>query len=135
MQKSSIDSMIMYQISLFISCQTKKTNNFIFQLRNRLTFEWLDLLKMSVVFSLASCLALFFFTMGVSESNIITIYILSVLILAIWSSGWLMTIIRPGCSCTIIQLFIYRATIFTGSISSRLSDDIYDYVFLWHYYK
>jgi len=64
--------------------------------RNRPAFEWLDLLKMSVVFSLASCLALFFFTMGVSESNIITIYILSVLILAIWSSGWLMSIISSA---------------------------------------
>lgn len=76
-------------------------------LRNRLTFEWLDLLKMSVVFSLASCLALFFFTMGVSESNIITIYILSVLILAIWSSGWLMTIIS---SAVAVLLFNFLFT-------------------------
>ncbi|MGE7841087.1 DUF4118 domain-containing protein [Lysinibacillus sp. NPDC093712] len=75
--------------------------------RNRLTIEWLDLLKMAVVFILGSFLALFFFTIGVSESNIITIYILTVLILAIWSSGWLMNIVS---SAVAVLLFNFLFT-------------------------
>ncbi|MFJ7735388.1 DUF4118 domain-containing protein [Lysinibacillus sp. NPDC097287] len=61
--------------------------------RPQLRFEWMDLLKMSVVFGLASIIGLLFLAMGVSESNIITIYILGVLVLATWTSGWVVSII------------------------------------------
>ncbi|MEG0261202.1 MAG: sensor histidine kinase KdpD, partial [Lysinibacillus sp.] len=63
------------------------------KVKPRLRFEWMDLLKMSIVFSLASIIGLWFFAKGVSESNIITIYILGVLVLAIWTSGWVVSII------------------------------------------
>ncbi|MGE7090822.1 DUF4118 domain-containing protein [Lysinibacillus sp. NPDC048646] len=73
--------------------------------RNQLTFEWLDLLKMFVVFSLVSLIGLFFYRIGVSESNIITIYILGVLILAIWSSGWMMSIISSVIAVLLFNFF------------------------------
>ncbi|WP_313893457.1 sensor histidine kinase KdpD [Psychrobacillus sp.] len=63
------------------------------EVKPHLKFEWMDLLKMFVIFSLASFIGLLFFEFGVSESNIITIYILGVLILATWTSGWIVSII------------------------------------------
>ncbi|MFY0519662.1 DUF4118 domain-containing protein [Lysinibacillus sp. UGB7] len=75
------------------------------EVRNQLTFEWLDLLKMFVVFSLVSLLSLYFFTIGVSDSNIITIYILGVLILAIWSSGWMISIISSVIAVLLFNFF------------------------------
>ncbi len=82
------------------------------EVRNQLTFEWLDLLKMFVVFSLVSLLSLYFFTIGVSDSNIITIYILGVLILAIWSSGWMISIISSVIAVLLFNFFFYGASIF-----------------------
>jgi len=75
--------------------------------KNKLSFEWLDLLKMAVVFGIVSVVGLYFYTIGVSDSNIITIYILGVLILAIWSSGWMMSIIS---SIIAVLLFNYFFT-------------------------
>ncbi|TQR16340.1 sensor histidine kinase [Psychrobacillus vulpis] len=75
--------------------------------KSQLKFEWMDLLKMSVVFSLTSLIGLFFFAIGVSESNIITIYILGVLVLASWTSGWMMSVIN---SLVAVLLFNYFFT-------------------------
>ena len=71
--------------------------------RTRLKFEWMDLLKMLAVFSLASIIGLAFFAIGVSESNIITIYILGVLVLATWTTGWMMSIISSLVSVLIFN--------------------------------
>jgi len=76
-------------------------------IKNKLLFEWLDLLKMFIVFSLLSIVGLYLYTIGISESNIITIYILGVLVLAIWSSGWIMSIIS---SIVAVLLFNYFFT-------------------------
>lgn len=77
------------------------------EMKAHLHFEWMDGLKMLAVFSLASLMGLFFFQMGYSEANIITIYILGVLILAIWSSGWMMSIIS---SAAAVLLFNFLFT-------------------------
>ncbi|KQL27573.1 sensor histidine kinase KdpD [Cytobacillus solani] len=61
--------------------------------RPQIKFEWMDLFKMLAVFGLASLIGLFFFAYGLKESNIITIYILGVLILATWTTGWIMSMI------------------------------------------
>lgn len=74
-------------------------------IRPRLKFEWMDLLKMVVVFSLASLIGLWFFAIGVSESNIITIYILGVLVLATWTSGWMVSFISSLVSVLIFNFF------------------------------
>ena len=52
-----------------------------------------DLLKMILIFSIASIVGMFFKSLGISEANIITIYILGVLIVAIWTTSWVMNII------------------------------------------
>lgn len=77
------------------------------EVRPQLKFEWMDLLKMSTVFSLASFIGLFFFAIGVSESNIITIYILGVLLLASWTTGWIVSIIS---SLVAVLLFNFLFT-------------------------
>lgn len=77
------------------------------EVRTQLKFEWMDLLKMLVVFSLASFIGLSFFAIGFSESNIITIYILGVLVLATWTSGWMVSILSSLVSVLIFNfLFI-----------------------------
>ena len=77
------------------------------EVRTQLKFEWMDMLKMLTVFSLASFIGLSFFSIGVSESNIITIYILGVLVLATWTTGWIVSIISSLVSVLIFNfLFI-----------------------------
>ncbi len=71
------------------------------------SFDWLDLLKMIFIFAFISFIGLYLYSLGISESNVITIYILGVLILAIWSSGWIMSIIS---SITAVLLFNYLFT-------------------------
>lgn len=73
-------------------------------IKNKLAFEWLDLFKMFIVFSVISIVGLYLYSIDISEPNIITIYILGVLILAIWSSGWIMSIIS---SIVAVLLFNY----------------------------
>lgn len=80
-------------LAMFIVADEQNEPKGFLQIKPQLTFDWNDLLKMTVVFGLASAIGLFFFTFGVSESNIITIYILGVLVLAMWSSGWIVSII------------------------------------------
>lgn len=74
---------------------------------NKLSFEWLDLFKMFIVFCFISIVGLYLYSIGISESNIITIYILGVLILAIWSTGSMMSIIN---SIIAVLLFNYFFT-------------------------
>lgn len=76
-------------------------------IKNKLAFEWLDLFKMFIVFSVISIVGLYLYSIDISEPNIITIYILGVLILAIWSSGWIMSIIS---SIVAVLLFNYLFT-------------------------
>ncbi|MGE7024014.1 DUF4118 domain-containing protein [Solibacillus cecembensis] len=73
------------------------------KVRPRLRFERLDLLKMVVVFGLASIIGIWFFAMGVSDSNIITIYILGVLVLSTWTSGWVVSMISSLVSVLIFN--------------------------------
>lgn len=80
---------------------------YFYEKRRILTFEWKDLLKMVAVLGGVSFLGLFFFRFGVSEANIITMYILGILILAIWSSGWLVGIVS---SIAAVLLFNYLFT-------------------------
>lgn len=75
------------------------------QLNTTLTLSWVDIGKMLIVFTAATLLGLFFFSIGVNESNIITIYLLGILILAIWSSGWLMTIISSTMAVLLFNYF------------------------------
>ena len=75
------------------------------EIKPQLKFEWMDLLKMAIVFGLASFIGLFFLAIGVSESNIITIYILGVLVLATWTSGWMVSIISSLGAVLIFNFF------------------------------
>lgn len=71
----------------------------------KFNFQCLDLLKMVAVFSIATLIGLFFFTYEISESNIITIYILAVLILATWTFGWPMNFISSLSAVLMFNFF------------------------------
>ncbi|ETT87533.1 sensor histidine kinase KdpD [Viridibacillus sp. FSL R5-0477] len=86
--------------------------------RSQLKFNWYDLLKMLFVFSLASLIGLFFARIGVSEANIITIYILGVLILAIWSTSWVFSIISSLMAVLIFN-FIFTEPRFSFEAYNR----------------
>ena len=52
-------------------------------------FSWLDLGKTALMLVLATMISFLFYGAGFSESNIITIYLLGVLVSAVWTSGHL----------------------------------------------
>ena len=52
-------------------------------------FDWKDVLKTLAITALATVIGFAFFTLGLRDANIITIYILGVLITAIWTHGHL----------------------------------------------
>ncbi len=52
-------------------------------------FNWLDVLKTFLVILLATVIGFCFFVAGLRDSNIITIYILGVLIISVWTRGYL----------------------------------------------
>lgn len=52
-------------------------------------FNWKDVLKTLAITALATVIGFVFFTLGLRDANIITIYILGVLITAIWTHGHL----------------------------------------------
>ncbi len=52
-------------------------------------FDWKDVLKTLAITALATVIGFAFFTLGLRDANIITVYILGVLITAIWTHGHL----------------------------------------------
>lgn len=68
-------------------------------------FRWQDLVKTLAVTALATCIALGFFEAGIGNANIITIYILGVLITAIWTQGHLYGIIGSFLSLSLFNYF------------------------------
>lgn len=57
--------------------------------REEMTLHWKDLAKMFAILALSTLVSFVFFEAGFNESNIITIYILGVLITAVWTNGHL----------------------------------------------
>ena len=52
-------------------------------------FRWIDLLKVVLITLCATIISFGFYTAGLREANIITVYILGVLLTAIWTHGHL----------------------------------------------
>lgn len=52
-------------------------------------FRWTDLLKVVLITAAATGISFCFYTLGLREANIITVYILGVLLTAIWTNGHL----------------------------------------------
>ena len=52
-------------------------------------FRWTDLLKVVLITAAATGISFCFYTLGLRETNIITVYILGVLLTAIWTNGHL----------------------------------------------
>ncbi|MFR8001699.1 MAG: DUF4118 domain-containing protein [Hydrogeniiclostridium sp.] len=52
-------------------------------------FKWTDLLKVALITLSATAISFGFYTAGLREANIITVYILGVLLTAIWTNGHL----------------------------------------------
>ncbi|ALS77437.1 DUF4118 domain-containing protein [Planococcus kocurii] len=80
-------------LAMFIVVDEHQEPKGFLPVKPQFSLDWNDLLKMIVIFIAVSAIGLLFFTFGVGESNIITIYILGVLVLALWSSGWMVSIV------------------------------------------
>ena len=94
-------------LAMFIVADQQNESSASSRVKPQIRFDWNDLYKMMIVFSLASAIGLLFFKFGVSESNIITIYILGVLVLAMWTSGWIISIVS---SLVAVLLFNFLFT-------------------------
>ena len=57
--------------------------------RKKLVFSWKDTGKMLLVLLISTLLCFTFYSAGFSESNIITVFILGVLVTAVWTNGHL----------------------------------------------
>lgn len=80
-------------LSIYIVPDQENTPKKKIDVKTDFKLQPLDFLKMIFVFVIVALVGLFFKSLGISEVNIITIFILGVLIVAIWTTGWLMNII------------------------------------------
>lgn len=69
------------------------------------TFSWLELLKTCGITLLATLISAAFFHAGLREANIITIYILGVLLTAVWTRGYLYSAIASLLSVVAFNFF------------------------------
>lgn len=69
------------------------------------SFKWSDFGKMFLIFFVATLLGLFFEKLGISESNMITIYIFAVLLIAFWTDGWILNIISSALAVLTFNFF------------------------------
>lgn len=69
------------------------------------SFKWSDFGKMFFIFFIATLLGLFFEKLGISESNMITIYIFAVLLIAFWTDGWILNIISSALAVLTFNFF------------------------------
>lgn len=74
------------------------------------SFKWSDFAKMFLVFFIATILGLFFEKLGISESNMITIYIFAVLLIAFWTDGWILNIISSALAVLTFNFFFTTPT-------------------------
>lgn len=80
-------------LSIYIVPDQENTPKKRMDFKTDFNLQPLDFLKMIFVFMIVALVGLFFKSLGISEANIITIFILGVLIVAVWTTGWLMNII------------------------------------------
>ena len=74
-----------------------------------------------------------FYWAGFSESNIITVYILGVLVTAVWTSGHLYGAVNSLLSVAGVQLLFYRAALYLPGQRPQLSRHVSDYAALQHH--
>ncbi len=68
-------------------------------------FRWQDLVKTFLVLLLSTLVGALFFTMGLRDVNIITIYILGVLITAVWTRGHIYGVLSALLSVILFNFF------------------------------
>lgn len=75
----------------------------------------LDILKVLLITSAASLINLGFYNLGLREANIITVYLLGVLIAAVWTPGHFYGALASAAQCDRIQLPLHSAAVHPGS--------------------
>ena len=68
-------------------------------------FRWVDLLKTLLIISGATLIGFGFYSLGLREANIITVYILGVLLTAVCTHGHLCGVIASLCSVVLFNYF------------------------------
>lgn len=100
-------------------------------------FRWRDLLKALLITAAATILACAFFALGLRESNIIMVYILGVLITAIWTHGHIYGVVASLLSVVAFNYFFtvpqftlqvsdpdYIVTFFVMLVASMISSTL-----------
>ncbi len=68
-------------------------------------FSWIDLVKVLLITVAATLISFGFYALGLREANIITIYILGVLLTAVWTHGYLYGVIAALFSVVLFNFF------------------------------
>ena len=95
--------------------------------KSKSVFSVSDLLKNVAILILASCIGMLFRQLGVAEANIITVYVLGVLVTSVVTRHRIYSLIssqRFG-----FQLFLYQSAVHTSGLRSRISCHLFNYVF------
>ena len=93
----------------------------------RLVFSPADLAKSIGILLAASGIGFLFQKLGFAEANIITVYVLGVLLTSAITTHWIYSFISSIVSVCYL-IFIYRSEIFIGSIRSGISSYLYYHV-------
>ncbi len=93
--------------------------------REAFTFRWRDVGKMLLVLSLATVLGFLFERTMFSDSNIITVYILGVLVTAVWTSGYLY-----GAVSALLSVAAFNYFFIPPQLSFDVTDPGYPVTFL-----
>lgn len=88
-------------------------------------FRWPDLLKTLLVIVLATLVGCIFFAAGLRDANIITVYILGVLITAIWTRGHLF-----GALASLLSVFAFNFFFTVPRFTLQATDPDYPVTFL-----
>lgn len=97
--------------------------------KSKSVFSVSDLLKNVAILILASCIGMLFRQLGVAEANIITVYVLGVLVTSVVTKA---SDLQPDffyCQRFGFQLFLYQSAVHTSGLRSRISCHLFNYVF------
>ena len=83
-----------------------------------------DLLRTIFILISVTLTGLFFYQAGLSEANIITLYILGVLLASITTTGWSCSLLASACSVIVLTIF-YHSALHLSCVRKGLSGHLY----------
>ena len=97
--------------------------------KSKSVFSVSDLLKSVAILILSSCIGMLFRYFGFAEANIITVYVLGVLVTSVVTRHRVYSLISSIVSVLVFNFFLYRSAVHTAGLQSRISRHLFNYVF------